>query len=465
MAASAWQNGQMNMRITTYNPTRTLKQSLVAIPLLICALAMPALGQISGIGKAMKPEFFTRDLIIFIEGLDLDETQQIIVEALFDDYEQSFEEGIDRMEVRIEDIQDDIEELKDNPQEVLRLVIGPIEVWMKERDVLGDQLIENVRVILVPAQETLWIEFTRKLYIEQYLSDGVMSGESVNIFHVLRDMSLDQSTADHIKPTVDGYAIELHESLRTRTRLMQGPHATLLETINAADTPADQSRKLDIINARIAIRDINDRGIDEIAHALPENKGIEFWNQAMQRGYPRIFRRTAAQRVLESAAAITSYPEDIQVAIDQLLAEYYVELDDYNTRLLDKQRRFDPERLRESIRNRQRKRDGEDTIRPEDPTRELIAQRKAMGTRYIDRLRELLSPEEFDKLEGARRYAPPPASLTPKEAEQLQLNFNRNINSTPAGKGNDPRTNPNAPGGKKPPAKGDRGRDGDRDRD
>ena len=77
----------------------------------------------------------------------------------------------------------------------------------------------------------------------------------------------------------------------------------------------------------------------------------------------------------------------------------------------------------------------------------------------------LLSPEEFDKLEGARRYAPPPASLTPKEAEQLQLNFNRNINSTPAGKGNDPRTNPNAPGGKKPPAKGDRGRDGDRDRD
>jgi len=444
-----------------YKSTRTLKQTIVAIPLLICALAIPALGQISGIGKAMKPEFFTRDLIIFIEGLDLDETQQIIVEALFDDYELSFGEGIDRMEVRIEDIQDDIEELKDNPQEVLRLVIGPIEEWMKERDVLGDQLIENVRVILVPAQETLWIDFTRKLYIEQYLSDGVMSGENVNIFHVLRDMSLDQSILDRIKPTVDGYAIELHDSLRNRTRLMQGPHATLLETINAADTPADQARKLDIINARIAIRNINDQGIDAIARTLPENRGIEFWNQAMQRGYPRIFRRTAAQRVLESAAAIASYPEDIQLAIDQLLAEYYVELDDYNTRLLDEQRRFDPVRLKESIRNRQRKRDGEPTVRPEDPTRELLAQRKAMGTRYIDRLRALLSPEEFDELEGARRYAPPPASLTPKGAEQLQLNLNRDINSTPAGKGNDPRTSPTAPGGKKPPAKGGRGRGGD----
>ena len=101
------------MRTPTYKSTRTLKQTIVAIPLLICALAIPALGQISGIGKAMKPEFFTRDLIIFIEGLDLDETQQIIVEALFDDYELSFEEGIDRMEVRIEDIQDDIEESGD----------------------------------------------------------------------------------------------------------------------------------------------------------------------------------------------------------------------------------------------------------------------------------------------------------------------------------------------------------------
>ena len=240
---------------------------------------------------------------------------------------------------------------------------------------------------------------------------------------------------------------------------VQGPHATLLETINAADTPADQARKLDVIDARVAIRNINDDGINAIARALPEDKGIEFWNEAMKRGYPRIFRRTAAQRVLESAAAITTYPEDTQLAIDQLLAEYYVELDDFNTRLLDKQRVFDPDRLRESIKNRQRKRDGEETVRLEDPTRELIAQRKAMGTRYIDRLRELLSPEEFDKLEGARRYAPPPASMTPKEAEQLQLNFNRNVNSTPQGKGNDPRTKPTAPGGKKPAEKGDRGRD------
>ncbi len=449
----------MTMPQTTTITTRALKQSLLAIPLLICAIAMPVMGQVAGIGKALKPEFFTRDLIIFIEGLDLDETQQIIVEALFDDYEQSFAEGIDRMEGRIEDIQGDIESLKDDPQKVLRLVIGPIEEWMKERDVLGDQLIENVRVILVPAQETLWVEFTRKLYIEQHLSDGVMSGENVNLFHVLRDLSLDESTTNQIKPTVDAYAIELHESLRNRTGLVQGPHATLLETIHAADTPADQARKLDVIDARVAIRNINDDGINAIARALPEDKGIEFWNEAMKRGYPRIFRRTAAQRVLESAAAITTYPEDTQLAIDQLLAEYYVELDDFNTRLLDKQRVFDPDRLRESIKNRQRKRDGEETVRLEDPTRELIAQRKAMGTRYIDRLRELLSPEEFDKLEGARRYAPPPASMSPKEAEQLQLNFNRNVNSTPQGKGNDPRTKPTAPGGKKPPEKGDRGRD------
>ena len=441
----------------------------MALPLLICALAMPVLGQgIGNIQRAIQPEFFTRDLIIFIEGLDLDETQQIIVEALFDDYEQSFDEGIEQMEAQINALREsiDLEDLKENnPQEVLRVVLGPIEEWMKERDVLGDQLIENVRVILVPAQETLWIDFTRNLYIEQYISEGVMSGESVNVFHVLRDMSLDQSILDHIKPTVDSYAIELHDSLRNRTRLVQGAYTTLIEKLSATNTLADNDRRLDIINARIAIRNINDGGINAIALSLPEDKGIEFWNQAMQRGYPRIFRRTPAQRVLESAAAITSYPEDIQIAIDQLLAEYYVELDDYNTRLLDEQRRFDPERLRESIRNQQRKMNGEDTVRPEDPTRELIAQRKAMGTRYIERLRALLSPEEFDELEGARRYAPPPASLTPKEAEQLQLNFNRDINSTPAGKGNDPRTNANAPGSKKPPAKGERGRDGDRGRD
>ncbi|MCH2149832.1 MAG: hypothetical protein MK095_10415, partial [Phycisphaerales bacterium] len=276
--ASTMGNTMMHYKNSTTLST-TLRKLLLFIPACIAMVASTGAAQIAGIQEAMKPEFFTRDLIVFIEGLDLDDTQQIIVEALFDDYELSFEAGFARMEAAFNDqaldIQSRKEELQNmaSEQELLGVVLAPIEQWMKERDALGDQLIENVRVILIPEQESLWLAFTRNLYIEKKLPQGLLNGESVNVFHVLRDMSLDPGTTARIEPQVSAYANEIHDALRRRTTQMQGPHMTILETMNAADSPQETERKLDVIDARVNVRKTNDAGIQAIAEALPQEHG------------------------------------------------------------------------------------------------------------------------------------------------------------------------------------------------
>ena len=280
--------------LTTHSPLKTRLAAMVIGLLAILAMPLGARAQIAGLTESMKPEFFTRDLIIFIEGLDLDETQQMIVEALFEDYEVAFEVGIENMNGEIEEIQADIEALRGDPQQVLTLVLAPIERWMGERELLGDQLIENVRVILIPEQESRWMTFNRKLYIEQNFYQGLLSGENLNLNHILRDMTLDPVTVTMIQPAVDTWSIEIIRAMKERAELLRGPHTTIMETINASDTPEDLQRKQEIIDARITVRETNDRGIQGIASALPQLHASKFIEDALMRAYPTAYRRTPA---------------------------------------------------------------------------------------------------------------------------------------------------------------------------
>ena len=55
------------------------------------------LGEATSIARAMRPEYMTRDVQIFVEGLQLDPSQAMIIETLFDDYNDAFELGLEQM--------------------------------------------------------------------------------------------------------------------------------------------------------------------------------------------------------------------------------------------------------------------------------------------------------------------------------------------------------------------------------
>lgn len=375
--------------------------------LMLLGITCGSQAQIAGLTESMKPEFFTRDLILFIEGLDLDETQQMIVEEMFLDYEQAFDVGLQSMNDEIEEIQGEIEALRDDPQQVLTLVLAPIERWMGQRELLGDELIENVRVILIPEQESKWMQFNRKLYLEQNFSQGNLSGESLNLNHIARDIALDPIMMATIQPAIETWSIEAIRAMKRRGQLLRGPHETIMETIRASDTEEDIERRKDVVEARIEVREANDRGILSIVNSLPEPLATKFMDTAMMRAYPTAFRRTPAQRVLQTASENTEYPAELQAAVSSLNQQYLAELAAMNSRILDSIRKNEPEQEYANIRNRERKLNGEESVKFISPTKELVSERKELGLEYIKRLRELLSPEQFNELEGARRFAPP----------------------------------------------------------
>ena len=142
-------------------PTHLLHASLSLLAALSIGIAATAQG-LGSLPAIMKPEYFSRDLLLFIEGLNLTEEQQLIAEMIFDDYEREFQEGLDGMENQVTDVANNVGELGDDKDAIVKAVLAPIQGWAGQRDVLGLQLVENIRIILDPQQQSAWTAFNRR---------------------------------------------------------------------------------------------------------------------------------------------------------------------------------------------------------------------------------------------------------------------------------------------------------------
>ena len=60
-----------------------------------------ASGQMEYLAEAMRPQYMSRDLVVFAEGLNLDDGQEVIIEAMFDSYEDDFAVGWAETQERI----------------------------------------------------------------------------------------------------------------------------------------------------------------------------------------------------------------------------------------------------------------------------------------------------------------------------------------------------------------------------
>ncbi len=364
---------------------------------------------ISSLPSIMKPEYFSRDLLLFIEGLDLTEEQQVISEIIFEDYERDFNAGLQNMEDAVTMVAETIDTANSDQDTIVEAVLAPIQDWSIRRDVLGRELVENIRVILDPEQQRAWTAFYRRLQREKLLPQGILSGESTNIHHVLRDLSLEPQPGSQLETALLEWEVALDTRLTERFEAHAGGF-DLIEKIKSQSgglTNIDDERRQ--LKSRIAVRDVIDESIVQLSPLLGEEAG-RFRKEALKRGYGRIYRRTPVERLFDSArktACVQDSPE-LARSVAEIQADYLLALATMNEELLVTTRDWEPKRETNRIENKNRRINGEALVRLDDPTRELYQKRSEMSRTYADTLRDLLGQECFGTIDGAARFMPRP---------------------------------------------------------
>jgi hypothetical protein len=375
---------------------------VAAVGLSLCGTAKAQFGEAAGIAEAMSPEYLSRDIALFNEGLDLDETQRTILRTLFDDYQHSFDTGKDGLKGKFEEMRPQL--VGTDESRIMSLIFLPFIEWGKERAKLGEEFIENVKVILTPQQMERWPAFDRRLLREKEMSEGRLSGESTDLLYIIRDMHLDELVLRSAQPVLDQYDLALDQALRARKDYRLKMRTEMLNAMSAQDSQKSLKFFEGQVALQVAVRDVNDQYIESISTALPSDLGQKFRKTALERAYPRVYRETPVERLYTAALELDGLSADMLKAVRELQSKYVDELAAINATLIKSLRGWEPVEAKQRAAAFASRMEGGAPERQEDPTRDDFVKRDELGNRYAKSLQALLTPEQFGLLPGSFRW-------------------------------------------------------------
>jgi hypothetical protein len=306
---------------------------------------------------------------------------------------------------RLNEISAEIRELAvDVPTgERLQLLIDAYEIlsgpWRRQRETLRAEFVAGLLSSLSESQQRQWPATERTLRRQRSLGRGRYSGESVDLLVMAREMNLPVEGEPGAR--LDRYTIELDEAIVARDRQLDDNRFDLVQAVAAGDAERAATLQTREIDCRVAIRSVNERCVEDIALIYEEadrtRLAAAVRKDYLHRAFRRIFRRDDIDEEFAAVRQRTDLPEETLLVIHRMEAEYVVELDRFNGRLVDLTRKQEPLEQAERLQRRVARLTGEKTERADDdPIRDVRRERRKMRRRYEDRLEAVLE-NEVDK--------------------------------------------------------------------
>ncbi len=388
----------------------------LAAAIVLTTPASAQYGLAGGFQDAFRPGFTARDIQLAVTMLDLDDSQKLILETLFDDYQEDFRTGIDGFRQSMTNMRGDLPvDGAPDPGQILRVVFGSMNEWRYESRALVETFTENLEAILNDEQAEAWPAFNRRLYRLKYLTNGRLAAENLDLLLMVKQMNFPPPQLEALNPLLEEYEVRLDNALRQREAYFNSSQDDLLLAIQnkgSAETIGIRVAQRQV-ELRKAVRDINEEYANTVAEALPEDLGAEFLNKVRQKTYVRIFRRTQLQRLFEAAEKIDSLEPETLDAVKALHQVYLNELNAFNMRLIEATRRYEPENLKNKAALAASQATGRRSQQLPDQLADEFARRRVLDVGYIDQLKALLTPEQFALLPGIGRY------LSPEERQSI----------------------------------------------
>lgn len=432
------------------------------------------MGAFSQLMTRYKADFLRRDIPLFKEQLAFDEGQMLIVETLLNDYDLAFNPAAEESQQKIQEagmrmfqsfmggdmrekmrtmrdtIQQDVEQMEvenggpltDEARQkffsermskmgeemaaerkatgadletkaVMEEIVAEINRWAAEKAAFKQVVISGIEATLADNQAANWPKFQRFLRREKSMDNAILSGEATNLFVVMDEAGVSQTSIDGSAKILDDYELQLDNALVSRDSFIDQSDPKMMRTVLDGDIAAAKAIAERQIALRKAVREVNDQFRTSIVGAMPAEDGAKFNQAALAAAFRRIYRQTRTTEMFTKALELADLSADARTSISALQVAYIAELTGMNERLVTATRKEEPQqRLEESERmigvmsgtvspmSMMGRQFGQNNAT--DPVGNLMDDRGAMGTRYMDQLKGLLTPEQQELMPKGR---------------------------------------------------------------
>ena len=360
--------------------------------------------------EAFRPDIMQRDIALLVTSLQLEEWQRPIMEALLEDYMTSFNTGVEAMKDKMKAAAEAVTQAgAANADQVLARTMEPLNAWRQEKERLSEKFMSDVKSQLGPQQLERWPAFERAVRRERLLPEGELSGESVDLFALVTRMQPTSTEDEAIRGTMSAYEMALDDALRSRLDRAKQLRPSMEQAMAAREVDRQADIQDQLMQASIAVREVNDRAIEAIAGAFGE-RGSAFRSMALGAGYPEVFRAHPVMLLMQQARKLDSLTDEQAQQIDVLMTEFAGVVDEADMRLLAVVRDDEPKaprrRLKAAAERRAAGGAGTSGPRPEDPIATARAERDRAGDPFRERLMAILTPEQQEQLPGGPRATP-----------------------------------------------------------
>lgn len=274
------------------------------------------------------------------------------------------------------------------------------KAFVRTKARLGEEFVTQVLAQLSGEQLERWPSLDRTLTRHKKLPQGRLDGERTNLLKVVEKLGLDEIEQEAISQQLYDYEVSLHNALVARDAYLNDAS----EAVDKALESGDPDKALSVVDRgtafRVAVRTVNEQFTDTIAARLSAPNDARLPQLVRRASYPRVYRRTRAQKAFDAAGSLGGLDEETRTGIDELQEAYDEGLEVINERLRRTIHKHQPLQSRRPIEHTKEIMSGKAAVFDpgDDPIRSAFRKRSEYDERFMKQLYAMFTLEQVATL-------------------------------------------------------------------
>jgi hypothetical protein len=280
-------------------------------------------------GGMSRPAMSPKELTSYSQILGLDDAQQEAAKELLAGYTTEFEKASKEHGEKMRQIAEEFRETRDD--EVWEQM-GPVnEKFTKRAKELETTLLSDLKSLCSDTQSEQWPRFERARRRDRTIDRGSVSGESVDLFRIVKPLDLTGKVHADVAQQLDAYDIDLDKALVERNRIMDDQSASFRPGRSQTfDLEAFQKQMAAMREAGMKVRDVNQRYARAIEGLLPEDLKSRFQLDVKRASFPMVYRQSKTERAFDAALKFDDLDAKQKESITALRQSYETEAGSLN---------------------------------------------------------------------------------------------------------------------------------------
>lgn len=291
------------------------------------AEAHAQMGMRMGGGMGMgSPTISRQSLETYARILGMDEAQKEAAKILADGYRGTLADLEKDLEGRVRKLQDEAQDEGFGVfQREMPKMIGE---FGKRQEAADAQFIEDIKALLTDAQLEKFPKVEHHRRRETFLRMGMVSGAGVDVWSIQdrlmqREGMVPEENLPQVTEAMDRYDVDMDRLLQEMERMYKEDMRKYAEgSEDMFDLTKMQERLKPYNDLGVRIRDLNRDAARKIEPLLTEEGQKQFREQFNMRAYPRVYRKSVAQKLYDAALKLPDLTEEQKDAVTQSKVQF-----------------------------------------------------------------------------------------------------------------------------------------------